>query len=65
TPLYSDTIPPTSKITSPIDGLTISVGEKYAIQGTAQDQGGSTVQKVEVSLKSMVLLFQSFQLWKS
>jgi len=50
TPLYSDTIPPTSKITSPIDGLTISVGEKYVIQGTAQDQGGSTVQKVEVSL---------------
>ena len=50
TPLYSDAIPPTSKITSPIDGLTISVGEKYVIQGTAQDQGGSTVQKVEVSL---------------
>ncbi len=50
TPLYSDTLPPTSKITSPIDGLTISVGEKYVIQGTAQDQGGSTVQKVEVSL---------------
>ena len=48
--LYSDSVPPASKITSPAEDLTISVGEKYAIQGTAQDQGGSTVQKVEVSL---------------
>ena len=48
--LYSDALPPASKITSPTEGLTISVGEKYVIQGTAQDQGGSTVQKVEVSL---------------
>ncbi len=48
--LYSDAVPPTSKITSPTEGSTISAGEKYAIQGTASDQGGSTVQKVEVSL---------------
>jgi len=48
--LYMDASPPTSSITSPTSGLTISAGEKYAIQGTAQDQGGSTVQKVEVSL---------------
>lgn len=48
--LYTDTSPPTSNITSPTDGLTISTGEEYVIQGTAVDQGGSTVQKVEVSL---------------
>jgi len=48
--LYSDRIAPTSNITSPTDGLTISTGEEYVIQGTAQDEGGSTVQKVEVSL---------------
>jgi len=45
-----DRTPPNSYITSPTDGLTIPVGEKYTIKGTAQDAGGSSVQKVEISL---------------
>ena len=51
-PRYSnvETSPPSSNITSPTAGATISAGEKYTIKGTAEDSGGSLVQGVEVSL---------------
>lgn len=45
-----DRTAPNSYITSPTAGLTITTGEKYAVKGTAQDAGGSSVQKVEISL---------------
>ena len=45
-----DTSPPTSTITSPIAGATISAGNQYVIKGAGTDKGGSTIQKVEVSL---------------
>jgi len=46
----SEISPPSSNITSPTAGATISAGEKYTIKGTAEDSGGSLVQGVEVSL---------------
>ncbi len=46
----SDTTPPISKITSPTEGLTITAGKKYVIEGTGADVGGSTIKSVEVSL---------------
>lgn len=46
----SDTSPPSSKIINPTDGLSISAGENYVIEGFGTDSGGSTVQSVEVSL---------------
>ena len=51
-PRYSnvETSPPSSNITSPTAGATISAGEKYTIKGTAEDSGGSLIQGVEVSL---------------
>ena len=45
-----DTTPPISKITSPIDGLTITAGKKYIIEGYGTDEGGSAVKSVEISL---------------
>ena len=45
----TDTTPPTSAITSPDDGATITVGTSTIIQGTASDTGG-VVGAVEVSL---------------
>jgi len=45
----TDTTPPTSAITSPADGATITVGTPTVIQGIASDVGG-VVGAVEVSL---------------
>ena len=45
-----DTSPPTSTITSPTAGATISAGKQYVIEGTGTDAGNSTIEKVEVSL---------------
>jgi hypothetical protein len=48
----ADTTPPTVKITSPINGTSISSGN-IAVQGTSQDNvGGSGVNTVAVSLDS-------------
>jgi len=46
----SDTTAPTSTITSPTYGLTILVNQSYTVKGTAMDTGGSSVQKLEISL---------------
>ena len=46
----SDSIAPTSYITSPANGSTIAAGTAYTIKGTASDTGGSSVQKMELSL---------------
>jgi hypothetical protein len=45
----TDTTPPTSAITSPAAGTTISNGSSVTISGTATDSGGGVVAGVEVS----------------
>jgi hypothetical protein len=45
----TDKIAPTSQITNPKSGDKILVGTKTKIEGTAKDEGGSSVQKVEIS----------------
>jgi hypothetical protein len=45
-----DTKAPTSSITDPKDGATILAGKPYTIKGISADTGGSSVQKVELSL---------------
>ena len=45
----TDTIAPTSKITSPASGAVVSAGLPVAISGTASDSGGGVVGGVEVS----------------
>ena len=45
-----DTTGPTVQITSPASGSTVQSGQPLVIKGTAIDVGGSSVQKVEVSL---------------
>jgi len=45
----TDNTPPTSEITDPEDGATITAGEDYLIQGTSSDTGGSSVKQVEIS----------------
>ena len=45
-----DTKAPTSSISDPKDGATILAGKSYTIKGTSADTGGSSVQKVELSL---------------
>jgi len=42
--------PPTSQITDPAEGAAIAVGKDYLIKGQSADSGGSSVQKVEISL---------------
>jgi len=44
-----ESVPPTSSITDPLDGATIDAGVAYTIYGTSSDEGGSSVQKVEIS----------------
>jgi hypothetical protein len=46
----TDTLPPTSTITSPAAGSTISPGTTVTITGTASDAGGGVVAGVEVSV---------------
>jgi hypothetical protein len=46
----TDTIAPTSTITSPIAGTTVPTGSKVTISGTAIDAGGGVVGGVEVSI---------------
>src|SRR5215813_7964777 len=45
-----DTTPPTSTISSPTEGATITAIPPIAITGTASDAGGGSVVKVEVSV---------------
>jgi hypothetical protein len=45
-----DTTPPNSSIIDPKDGAEISAGKNYTVLGTSSDIGGSSVQKVEISL---------------
>jgi len=45
----TDTIAPTSKITSPVSGAIVSGGTPVVISGTATDSGGGVVAGVEVS----------------
>jgi hypothetical protein len=45
----TDTTPPTSTITSPTAGSTLTLGNVVTIAGTATDSGGGTVGEVEVS----------------
>ncbi len=46
----TDTLPPTSTITSPANGSTLNVGSLVTITGTAQDVGGGIVVGVDVSV---------------
>jgi hypothetical protein len=45
----TDTTPPTSTITSPTAGSTVTAGSPVTITGTASDRGGGVVGGVEVS----------------
>src|SRR5215510_14713559 len=45
-----DKTPPTSTITSPTAGATVSTGTTVSITGTASDAGGGTVARVDVSV---------------
>ena len=45
----ADTVPPTSSITWPSDGASISSGSTVSIAGTALDSGGGVVAGIEVS----------------
>lgn len=45
-----DTTAPNTQITSPAGGSTVHAGQALKITGTALDSGGSSVQKIEVSL---------------
>jgi len=46
----ADQTAPTSLLTTPSAETTISAGEEYVIKGVSNDSGGSSVQKVEVSV---------------
>jgi hypothetical protein len=46
----TDTTPPTSTITNPTAGSTVTTGSQVTITGTAADSGGGVVGGVEVSL---------------
>jgi hypothetical protein len=46
----TDTVPPTSTITSPGAGATLQAGRAVMITGTASDTGGGVVADVEVSV---------------
>jgi len=46
----ADKTAPTSLLTTPSAAVTISAGEEYVIKGVSNDAGGSSVQKVEVSV---------------
>ncbi|OHA64441.1 MAG: hypothetical protein A2940_02315 [Candidatus Wildermuthbacteria bacterium RIFCSPLOWO2_01_FULL_48_29] len=46
----ADQTAPTSLLTTPSAETTISAGEEYVIKGVSNDAGGSSVQKVEVSV---------------
>ena len=59
-PQTLDTLPPTSRIRNPIDGLAISAGKPYTIKGTGVDDGGSVVDLVEVSLDGGQTWFRAF-----
>jgi len=45
-----DTLAPTSIITSPTAGATVSTGTTVSVTGTASDAGGGSVARVEVSV---------------
>src|SRR5262245_36654978 len=45
-----DTLAPTSIITSPTAGATVSPGTTVSVTGTASDAGGGSVARVEVSV---------------
>ena len=47
---YSDTLAPTTQVTSPASNSTVQAGVALVIKGSAKDNGSSSVQKVEVSL---------------
>ena len=47
-----DKTSPTSLFTTPSAATTISAGAEYVIKGVSNDSGGSSVQKVEVSVDS-------------
>ncbi len=49
-PVSADTTVPNTQITTPAAGSTVQAGQALKITGTALDTGGSSVQKVEVSL---------------
>ncbi|GAA4584399.1 hypothetical protein GCM10023194_24250 [Planotetraspora phitsanulokensis] len=46
----TDTAPPTSAISSPVNGATFSAKSPVTVQGTAADTGGGVVAAVEVSV---------------
>ena len=49
-PAALDTTAPNTQITTPAGGSTVQAGQALKITGTAIDAGGSSVQKIEVSL---------------
>jgi hypothetical protein len=46
----ADTTPPSSTVTSPAPGTTVTAGSQVTVTGTAQDFGGGVVGGVEVSV---------------
>jgi hypothetical protein len=46
--------PPTSEITAPVHKTAITVADSTNFQGTASDQGGSQVAKVEIALRQKI-----------
>ncbi len=46
----ADSIPPITRVTSPAANSNVLAGQPLTIRGTALDAGGSSVQKIEVSL---------------
>ena len=46
----TDTVPPTSSITTPVNGATVAANSTVTIVGTAQDNGGGSVGAVDVSV---------------
>jgi Right handed beta helix region/Bacterial Ig domain/Domain of unknown function (DUF5123) len=52
-----DATPPTSTITSPIAGATVSTGTTVTITGTASDTGGGSVVGVEISFGDGIAWF--------
>ena len=49
-PAATDTIAPTTRITAPVEGSIVLAGQPIRITGRTIDAGGSSVQRVEISL---------------
>ncbi|MEV7006438.1 DUF4082 domain-containing protein [Streptosporangium sp. NPDC051022] len=55
----TDTTPPTSAVTTPVNGASVPTGTEVAVTGTATDTGGGVVGGVEVSFDNGTTWFQA------